>query len=448
MKKVYLLIIAIIFCAQSTDAQVNVAGNNLQFNGTNCVNLGNIDFQLSNALSIMAWVRWDSLPTNSNPWANMLTMNSATNPDDGQFWIQHNSNNTKFEFALTTYAGGNKSRSFIQSSTQPIQGIWYHIAAVFNGSQMILYVNGISEASQNKAGPIYPKQSNYQFTIGSWASSNSLFRRFEGCIDEVSIWNIALSQSDILSKKNTLLSGSELGLMAYWRFDNINNPLIIDDLSPSGFTFSTASMINCPAPAQIPSNAPIYSGLPIELLYFQGECGNDSVAVLKWATGSEIQNDYFSLYRSTDGIEWIKIAQIEGSGNSNSVNNYEFTDNDPQLNKAFYKLTQTDFDGQSETFDLVSIYCKLNLRQIKLYPNPVSDAANFSFYNAQENNNPMNILLYNGSGQLVSSYQFPCELGINNMHFDVSLLPPGTYYFQAIQGSDYFFSNPLIVSRQ
>jgi hypothetical protein len=87
------------------------------------------------------------------------------------------------------------------------------------------------------------------------------------------------------------------------------------------------------------------STLPIELLSFEVEKENDQVNVA-WVTGSEINNDYFEVYASADGIVWESIAVVNGAGNSFIVNKYSTIDNDIKgYTVKYYKLKQVDFDG-------------------------------------------------------------------------------------------------------
>ena len=87
---------------------------------------------------------------------------------------------------------------------------WYHIAAVNNGGSRKLYVNGIdyniSGSALNVSGNSDPLR------IGSDYSG----RFFDGRIDEVRIWNVAREQDDIIATMDTVLSGSEPGLVAYY----------------------------------------------------------------------------------------------------------------------------------------------------------------------------------------------------------------------------------------
>lgn len=98
------------------------------------------------------------------------------------------------------------------------------------------------------------------------------------------------------------------------------------------------------------------SPLPIKLLSFAANC-RDGKALIQWSTASEVNNDFFTIEKTFDGINFEFVAKIKGAGNSNTVLNYNYIDNNPGNGKVYYRLSQTDFDGTTETFDLISFEC-------------------------------------------------------------------------------------------
>lgn len=95
--------------------------------------------------------------------------------------------------------------------------------------------------------------------------------------------------------------------------------------------------------------------LPIELISFEAVC-QDYGKLITWTSASEINNDYYTLQKSKNGIDFYAIASITGAGNSNMVNNYQYFDDEQDLS-CYYKLSQIDFDGSSETFDIIFANC-------------------------------------------------------------------------------------------
>ncbi|MES2800664.1 MAG: InlB B-repeat-containing protein [Bacteroidota bacterium] len=85
--------------------------------------------------------------------------------------------------------------------------------------------------------------------------------------------------------------------------------------------------------------------LPIELISFEGKLVGRNQAELIWITASEVNNDYFTLAHSRNGIDWQSIAIIDGAGNSNSHINYAFHHENLDKGIHYYHLASTDVDG-------------------------------------------------------------------------------------------------------
>jgi hypothetical protein len=94
--------------------------------------------------------------------------------------------------------------------------------------------------------------------------------------------------------------------------------------------------------------------LPVEIFEFDVysyEKNNN----IHWMTASEINNEYFSVERSEDGINWIEITKVNGAGNSNTIVSYEYIDRYFSNLLNYYRLKQTDFNGAFKYSDIVSI---------------------------------------------------------------------------------------------
>ncbi|MFC2111437.1 T9SS type A sorting domain-containing protein, partial [Bacteroidota bacterium] len=186
--------------------------------------------------------------------------------------------------------------------------------------------------------------------------------------------------------------------------------------------------------------------LPIELLYLNATCGSKSEVLIKWSTASETNNDFFTLFKSTDGENWVVVENIKGSGSSNEVNNYEFTDETPEAHDTYYKLKQTDFNGESKEFEIIFIYCKFNHKKITLYPNPAKDNINLSFINEHQVEKPLKVSVYNNSGQIVHTQEF-FSIKDQNLH-NIKLpdhLKTGNYFIHVMLGNEYFYTSQISV---
>jgi len=98
------------------------------------------------------------------------------------------------------------------------------------------------------------------------------------------------------------------------------------------------------------------TALPIELIEFSGHKTN-SYNIISWKTASEHNNSHFILERSSTGgfTENDVIAVLVGAGNSQQLISYSHADINAPKEVNYYKLTQVDFDGYFESFDIIYI---------------------------------------------------------------------------------------------
>ncbi|MBK8584731.1 MAG: hypothetical protein IPN88_04550 [Bacteroidetes bacterium] len=98
--------------------------------------------------------------------------------------------------------------------------------------------------------------------------------------------------------------------------------------------------------------------LPIELITFSGE-NDGETNLLHWVTATEINNSYFTIEHSADGVIFTTCERIQGAGNSNYAISYEAIDHHP-FKKTYYRLKQTDFDGKFTYSQIIVIALKNN----------------------------------------------------------------------------------------
>lgn len=159
--------------------------------------------------------------------------------------------------------------------------------------------------------------------------------------------------------------------------------------------------------------------LPIKLTSFQVTC-SEGKSILKWSTASELNNDYYILYRSIEGKIWEPVSKILGSGNSLSIKNYSVIDYAPFPNISYYKLLQMDFNGNSEYSAIVWINsCSKKNIQILLYPNPTQNIVNFK--SPSKFPEEYTLSIFNSNGVLIYISD------IYKANIDLSKFESGTY---------------------
>ena len=77
--------------------------------------------------------------------------------------------------------------------------------------------------------------------------------------------------------------------------------------------------------------------------------------VVEWTTNTEINNSHFILERSSDGVNWTEIEIIDGYGNSRETNTYRHKDLSSKSYINYYRLSQVDYDGNSQEIDVIKI---------------------------------------------------------------------------------------------
>jgi len=111
-----------------------------------------------------------------------------------------------------------------------------------------------------------------------------------------------------------------------------------------------------------------FNALPVEMVQYDAAC-DFGIPRLSWTTASEIHNDYFTIERSTDGLNFESIANVDGLGNSSRLASYTWSDDKPINGRAYYRLKQTDFDGMYEYHGITTVECGQSV-DLNIYPNP------------------------------------------------------------------------------
>ncbi|HSN08092.1 MAG TPA: T9SS type A sorting domain-containing protein [Hanamia sp.] len=176
------------------------------------------------------------------------------------------------------------------------------------------------------------------------------------------------------------------------------------------------------------------SALPISLLGFKGEhIGSNNV--LSWSTATELNNQGFEVQYSFNGSDFRKLAFVNSkvnSGNSSSILNYQYTDTKAIGGNEYYRLMQVDKDGMLNYSNVVLIKGnKINALSLNaVYPNPAKDKLNLIISSPVNNN--INVIITDLAGKIVRRQAFSILNGGNNLDFDVSTLPAGSYFIKAI----------------
>jgi len=165
--------------------------------------------------------------------------------------------------------------------------------------------------------------------------------------------------------------------------------------------------------------------LAVDLLEFTGRPTTTAVN-LAWQTAWELNNAGFELQYSPNGQEFTTIAWIKGEGNSQRIQKYEYSHQNPNQGSNYYRLKQVDYDGKSTYSAVVNVPFNGQSWHIEIHPNPVSNSLQLSqFFNKQ-----VSYQLYNTQGNVVTEGQFTAA-----QHWlNTEKLASGLYYLHLSDG--------------
>lgn len=170
------------------------------------------------------------------------------------------------------------------------------------------------------------------------------------------------------------------------------------------------------------------TSLPIDLICFGVGTNDLNQVVIEWSTASQINNDYFSIEKSMDIVEWEEVKKIPGAGNTNTQMDYRTIDTNPYKGISYYRLKQTDYDGEFEVFNPKVVIIKdRHTIGLNIKPNPAINQIELNLAHPDPSYHSFNhdVRIYNSNGNEVYKMFFMGEL--NNFKIDVSKFKSGYY---------------------
>ena len=240
-----------------------VRGKALRFDGVD--DHVRVRRQVGNDFTLEAWIKTISTDSGYAPWDGWPVV-YADRPDGGSRDFCTAVVNSKFVFST-----GGDADVMVRSTTSVNLGDWVHVAAVRvqQTGTLRVYVNGRLEAVQSGAATS-TLDTPVDIDIGGNPVNN---RYFDGLMDEVRIWNRARTGNEIAANMSRRLTGTEPGLVGYWRMDEGSGE-VAHDSSPSG-----NDGILRYGPIWIASTAPITE--PLADLDFDGDVDRNDLSVFQ-----------------------------------------------------------------------------------------------------------------------------------------------------------------------
>ena len=357
------------------------------FDGLNDFFIHNYDTLLTptNEITVNVWVKHSEIDGESDVVISTLDL-----PDVGGYQIDISNTGTEEVISWDIRpSGGN---IFIRIPyEQQWNGIWTMITGTFNQDVMKLFVNGELKDSLITNTTINYETTN-DFRIATNPHADNEQRRYKGYIDDVSIYNRALTDEEVLN---------------------------LYDIT-----------------------------VPVELTSFTATIDHNTV-ILNWQTETETNNLGFEIERFTDESEWKRFGFVEGHGTTTETKSYQYIDNISLINATSvkYRLKQIDFDGSYEYSKVVEVSNLLptNFALVQNYPNPFNPTTVISY--SLPIKSFVTIKIYNALGEEVRDLLNEEKVaGDHRIKFDATGLPSGIYMYR-IQAGNFIETKKMVLMK-
>lgn len=380
----------------ATDLVAGQIGNAIDFDGTNdyfaiatknYTNVGEIP-----QISVSAWVNTTFVDNTNGQFRNW----SILDFDRSEYFNFFIHGDGRLGFSSW---GGGIHDSYAGNAGDLNDGSWHHVVGVYDGTNKLYYIDGALALTVNNphGGNAIGRGSRRFGFIGDGSEANAFNGNrnniyYDGMYDEIRFTTNALSADWIQTE-----------------FNNQSSPATFYTISAEFTAFDLCAT------------------LPIDLLnLYISPSENNEISIL-WQTASEINNDFFTIERSLYGIEWETVSNVYGAGNSSSILSYSEIDENPYAGISYYRLKQTDFDGDFEYSEVKTVINNSTEElSLKMYPNPFKEQITL----IGSEKSLENITIYNTLGQDVTSQATFKNVSKTKIIINFSALNKGGYFLK------------------
>ena len=238
---------------------------------------------------------------------------------------------------------------------------------------------------------------------------------------ELAAWGANVATLKLLKVKDgTSLASTLTGATA-----QVYSTTVDDQRATKGYASFTASVTGGFSQFMLASPT---TTIPVSLVDFTAKAATKNI-VLNWKTVTELNNKGFVIERSINGVDFEKIAWVDGKLNSNVEVSYQYIDNFVQPNVVYYyRLRQTDLDGVQKLSDTRQAKIKGSDIVVSVNPNPAKDMVSVFVSGSSKN---ADINLVNAAGQIVRSWK-QVNASSAPAPLDIHGLAAGTYMIHVV----------------
>jgi hypothetical protein len=178
--------------------------------------------------------------------------------------------------------------------------------------------------------------------------------------------------------------------------------------------------------------------LAVSLVRYTGK--NTSLGnKLEWVTAMEANNHYFTIQRSTDGNVFTDLRTVlsqAANGNSSGPLYYSLMDAEVKPGNYYYRLTQTDINGETREAGIISIAVRTDMEIFNVRPNPTTGIVEVNY--ECESTATTLLKMYDDRGTLLMSKEIECRKGQNTLTLDLSGREDGLYLLSVTTDDDVY----------
>lgn len=270
-----------------------------------------------NGLTVESWINAEEWQ--SSIWAGVIIGKQGTSPDKG--YCLTAGENGRVEFTVSI------EEAWKSVNTPQILGTnaWYHVAGVYNGSQVKLYINGILQGSEDAEGDL-TAGTGVVMNLGdnpTWPG-----RFWNGKLDEIRVWEHARTQEEIQANLSTELTGSEDGLVAYYPM-NEGSGSATADVSGND---NDGTLLNMTDESWVDGFEPVNAdvgviGIASPSIIGTGFTGNETVKVDLKNYATDAVSGFEITYQINDGEEVTETIDTEIGPFETHIHTFSTTEN-------------------------------------------------------------------------------------------------------------------------
>jgi len=383
--------------------------------------------------------------------------------------IADENNKSLFGFkggGLLTYVWNNQNWNWNGGPTVELNK-WSHVALVVEPNKATIYVNGVPTVNHITHEPLIFET----MRIGNFENWN--IRNFDGLIDELCIWDKALSQEEIRELRHLTRTGVNPftdGMISYYQFNENNTIYGEDKVGFNHIEYVNAGTVISTAPVGHGTSDRIFADTNSDFnctstettLSFTNENPNGELVITRldnlpnsspdslltddfsvphdWIVNNygitdTVNIDSLILRPSSDVVNYISDAKLYSRSENEHINNWieHCSDSSVVISEYAFGATcdlpshgQFFIQGLShETLNIDGIDTDINIEDLNVYPNPINDKLNIQY------SNPMDqLILYSLLGQKIYNVR-PNE---DKFELNTSTLESGTYLLKIVSG--------------